>query len=227
MTRIVCLLMLLFAWPSFTVYAGDLIKQDKALLRQTYEKGQEFYLIKPYLEGDWKGLHVYKIRPDAPVEFDPSWRDVVNPDHRLLRGDKVVIQSVKVKGNHLELRIQTIERKVAEATASQRFWGTALFGLAGMAGGTGKYNLQPQSKLRFFGDSADEIKRLVAEYLSHDPPKIELHPGMSPEEVKEVLGEPMEIFVFGNKKTFKYTHMDAIFIDNSLEDVVFPEKGIN
>jgi len=73
-----------------------------------------------------------------------------------------------------------------------------------MAAGQGEYFLQPQSKLRFFGKSAEDIQFLVAKFLSTEPPTIDLQPGMSPDQVKTILGDPSEIIVFGNKKTFRY-----------------------
>lgn len=218
---------LVLSFSFLTLAAANLSKADKELLRETYKEDQKFFLLNPYLEGDVKGLHVYKIRSDSPPEFHKSWRDVVNPERRLLRGDKIILESVKVKKDHLELRIKTIERKTVHATASQRFLATALFGLPGLAAGQGPDHMQPQSKLRFFGDTVEEIKGLVENYLSSEPPKIELQPGMSPAEVKEILGDPLEVFIFGGKMTFKYMKMEVIFVDDKLDDIRFQEVGKN
>ena len=105
------ILVLFFSF--LTLAAVNLSKADKELLRDTYKEDQKFFLLNPYLEGDVKGLHVYKIRSDSPPEFHKSWRDVVNPERRLLRGDTIILESVKVNKDHLELRIKTIERKNA------------------------------------------------------------------------------------------------------------------
>jgi hypothetical protein len=210
---------------AFALFGGDLSNAEQEKLKKTFTKGQSFFLIQPYLEGDVKGLHIYNVRPVATPEFVPSWRDVVNPERRLLRGDKVIVQSVDTNGNYLELRIKAVERRSAHATAGQRYLMTAIGGLPGMAAGQGEYSLQPQSKLRFFGKSATDIEFLISKFLSAEPPTIDLQPGMSPNEVKAVLGDPNEIVNFGNKKTFKYPDKDIVFIDDKLADMIFKDSG--
>lgn len=202
---------ILVVFLSFLTLAGaKLSKADKELLRDTYKEGQKLFLLKPYLEADRKGLHVYKIRSDSPPEFHESWRDGVYPERRLLRGDKVTVESAKVKNDHLELRIRILERTGLHVT------------------GLGfPRHVRPQSKLRFFGDTAEEIKGLVENYLSFEPPKIELQLGMSLAEVKELLGEPLQILVFGERETFKYMTLEVIFVDDKLNDIRFQEVGKN
>lgn len=218
---VVSAIMILFS--TVVIFGNDLSKQDQQTLRKAFMKGQKLFLIHPYLEGDIKGLHVYNIRAGADPELKTSWRDVVNPERRLLRGDKVVIESVDARGDYLELRIKTVERKTAHLTSSQRFLGTAVFGLPGMAAGQGEYNLQPQSKLRFFGKSAQEVQTLVSKFISSDPPTLDLQPGMSPDQVRQIAGDPTEIVILGNKKTLRYPNMDVIFVDDKLETVAFRE----
>jgi hypothetical protein len=211
--------MILFC--AVVLFGNDLTKQDQEKLRKAFMKGQAWFLVCPYLEGDVKGLHIYNIRANAAPEFKPSWRDVINPELRLLRGDKVVVESIDARGDYFELRIKSVERKTAHPTSSQRLVGTAILGLPGMAAGQGEYNLQPQSKLRFFGKSAEEIQALVGKFLSSQPPTIDLKPGMSPDEVRQIAGDPTEIIVFGNKKTLRYPNMDVVFVDDKLESVAF------
>lgn len=218
--RTMVLIFISFFW-AVVLFGNDLTKQDQEKLRKAFTKAQALFLMHPYLEGDIKGLHIYNIRADAEPEFKTSWRDVVNPERRLLRGDKIVIENVDIRADYLELRIKAIERKTAHFTSSERLLGTAVLGLPGMAAGQGEYSLQPQSKLRFFGKSAVDIKALVSKYLSSEPPTIDLKPGMSPDEVRRIAGDPAEIMVFGNKRTFRYLNMDVVFLADKLESVAF------
>jgi hypothetical protein len=211
------------------LFGADLSKQEQEKLKKFFEKDQSFFLITTYLEGDVKGLHVYNIRSNANPEFVPSWRDVVNPERRLLRGDKITVQSVSLNDKYLELRIKAVEKKSAHATASQRYAITAIGGLPGMAASQGEYSLQPQAKLRFFGKSAEEIQSLVSKFICSKPPTIDLEPGMSSDEVRNVLGDPSEIINFGNKKTFRYVNnsiKEVVFIEDKLSDIIFRESDI-
>jgi len=69
MSSRIVLLAIVNLFCACTIFGGDLNKQEQEKLRKSFAKGQQFFLIHQYLEGDVKGLHIYKIRADADPEF--------------------------------------------------------------------------------------------------------------------------------------------------------------
>lgn len=177
--RNVCLV-ILNSFCATVLFGTSLPKQDQEKLRKVFLKGQESFLICPYLEGSVNGLTLYNIRANASPELKSSWRASANPGLRLVRGDRVIIERVNARGDCLELLIKTIKSKTFNATPRERALLTVFLGLPGMAAEQGEFKLQPDVKLRFFGNSADEIQAMVCKYLSSEQPTIDLKPGCLP-----------------------------------------------
>jgi hypothetical protein len=54
---------------------------------------------------------------------------------------------------------------------------------------------------------------------------MDLNPGMSPDEVRKIVGDPREIINFGNKTTFRFLKFDVVFVDGKLVEVLFRDPG--
>lgn len=219
------LIVLMFLSSSLPIRGGDLSKQDQQALEKAFPKAQEFFMIPPYLEGGGRGFITYNIHANAPPELKSPGRAGYQPDLRLLRGDKVLIQKVDAKGDYFEIIVKTVAWKTVYFSPKDKLYGAIILGFPGAAAMKGDAKLQPEVKLRFFGTSAEEVQALVAQFLSEKQPSFDLKPGMSPDEVLKVLGDPSEIINFGNKKTFRYANKEVIFVDEKLADVVFGDTG--
>jgi hypothetical protein len=220
------LLVILNLFCAVALFGGDLNKPEQEKLRKAFSKGQEFFLIPLYLEGGVRGYTTYEIHENLLPRLKPYRGAGSQPDLSLLRGDKVIIEKINASGDYFELLIKAVEWKTVHFSPRAKFYGTLLLGLPALAATQGDSKFQPDVKLRFFGKSAGVVQTLVAQILSEKKPSSDLKPGMSPDEVLKILGDPSEIINFGNKKTFRYANKEVIFVDEKLTDVVFGDSGV-